>query len=97
MSAARKQRLLCFFALVFFLFEPPLEKRASAQAPEDKPAGPAPLVRPCTGPTANSKQRRKDKTKAKSGVASDETAIACLEAKDSALNIQEFFQSYVRT
>lgn len=96
MSTALKQRLLCLFALVLFLFEPSFERRAYAQAPEDKPTGPGQLVRSCATPQASAKSAHKDKTKPKSAASSNETALACLEAQDSSLNIQEFFQSYVR-
>jgi hypothetical protein len=96
MSASRKQRYLCLFALTFLLLEPSLEKRAWARALEEKSAGSALVVRPCAARKESSKSARKDKTKGKGTAGSEEAAIACLEAKDSALNIQEFFQSYLR-
>jgi hypothetical protein len=68
----------------------------SAQAPEDKPPSSASMVRPCAQREGNSKPGRKDKSKAKGGAGSEESTIACLEAKDTPLNIQEFFQSHVR-
>lgn len=95
MSAAREQRFLCLFALVLFLLEPSLERRASAQAPEDKDAGSA-SIRPCVEREPRSRSARKDKGKAKGRASSEEAAIACIEARDSALNTQEFFQSYLR-
>jgi hypothetical protein len=96
MSAQRKQRFLSLFTLTFLLLEPSLERRAWAQAPEEKSAGSAPVVRPCVARKESSKSARKDKTKGKGAAGSEEAPIACLEAKDSALNIQEFFQSCLR-
>ena len=96
MSAPRKQRSLFLFALAFLLLEPSFEKRVWAQAPEDKSAGSASVVRPCVARKEGSKPARRDKTKGKGAAGSEETPMACLEAKDSALNIQEFFQSYLR-
>lgn len=95
MSMARKQPFLSLLTLALWLCAPPFEKRLRAQAPEDKTATSHSLVRPCAVAT-RAKPRRKDKTKGKPPTASDETTLACLEAKDSPVNIQEFFQSYVR-
>lgn len=62
-----------------------------AQEPADKPAATASIVRPCWVLPA-----RKNKTKAKGAAKIEEFASACLEAKGSPLEFQEFFQSYVR-
>ncbi|HEX4543958.1 MAG TPA: hypothetical protein VH114_12380 [Candidatus Acidoferrum sp.] len=62
-----------------------------AQEPTDKPTAAASTVRPCSAPPA-----RKNKTKAKGAARVEEFAFACLEAKGSPLEFQEFFQSYVR-
>ncbi len=96
MSTARKQRLLSFFTLVLCLLGPSFEKPARAQAPEDKPDSPVPLVRPCVARSENLKTTRKVKTKEKTETNCNAFAPGCLEAKDSPLNIQEFFESYVR-
>jgi hypothetical protein len=94
MSAQRKQRLLSLHAYVF-AFGALVERRAWAQVPEEKSAGSASLVRPCVTRKESSKSARKDKAKGKGTADSEEAVMACLEAKDSALNIQEFFQSYL--
>jgi hypothetical protein len=62
-----------------------------AQEPADKPAATASIVRPCSALPA-----RKNKTKTKGAAKAEEFAFACLEAKGSPLEFQEFFQSYVR-
>lgn len=95
MSMARKQPFVSFFSFALLLLAPSFERCACAQAPEDKTAGSPSLVRPCAVPT-RTKPGRKDKAKGKTPAAADETSSACLEAKDSPLNIQEFLQSYVR-
>ena len=95
MSTWRKQPFLSLFAFALLFFAPSFEEYARAQVPEDKPTTSASLVRPCAVPT-QSKPRGKNKTKGKPTPAADENSFACLEAKDSPLNIQEFFQSYVR-
>lgn len=92
MSLGRKQPFVSLFIFALLVFAPSF---VHAQAPEDKSASSDSLVRPCAMP-AHAKPGRKDKTKRKPSTAPDETAFACLEAKDSPLNIQQFFQSYVR-
>lgn len=54
------------------------------------------MVRPCGVHKESSKPSRKDNARKKADAALQENAIACVEASDSALNIQEFFQSYLR-
>ena len=54
------------------------------------------MVRPCAVRPTSSKPDRKNKTKGKTVANPAEFPLACLEANDSPLNIQEFFQSYVR-
>lgn len=81
----------------FLLLELSLGNHACAQAPADKPMEPTPTVRPCGVHKEGSKSSRKDKARKKANAALQETAIACVEARDSALNIQEFFQSYLRS
>ncbi|PYT72068.1 MAG: hypothetical protein DMG39_10895 [Acidobacteria bacterium] len=97
MSTARKQRLFCLFVFFLLFFEGSPENCSYAQAPEDKPASAAPAVRPCDSRQESPKPARKDKTKGKNDADSKEFAPACLEAKDSPLGVQEFFQSYIRT
>ena len=53
-------------------------------------------MRPCAVRPTSSKSGRKNKTKGRTVANPSEFGLACLEAKDSPLNIQEFFQSYVR-
>jgi hypothetical protein len=54
------------------------------------------LIRSCAARPTSSKPGRKNKTKGKAVANASEFGPACLEVKDSPLNIQEFFQSYVR-
>ena len=54
------------------------------------------MVRPCAVRPTGAKPYRKNKTKGKAAANPSEIPLACVEAKDSPLNIQEFFQSYVR-
>ena len=84
-------RLAAFSILLLSLsFEAP----AAVQEPADKSGSAAAAVRPC--PT-DPKLTRKDKKRGKrAAAASDEVPPACLEARASALDIQEFFQSFVR-
>ena len=95
MKMARKQRFVSLFSFALLLFAPSFEPCVRTQAPEGKAASSPSLVRPCAAP-AQPKPGRKDKTKGKPPTAADGTSSACLEAKDSPVNIQEFFQSYVR-
>jgi len=96
MPTGRKKRRLFLLPFLLLPLALSLEKRACAQAPEDGSANPAAMVRPCAVRPTGSKLYRKNKTKGKSVATPPEFPLACLEAKDSPLNIQEFFQSYVR-
>ena len=96
MPTARKKRRLFLLLLLLLLLLPALEKPACAQAPDEGSANSQAMARPCGGPPTSSKPDRKNKTKARTVSNSPELSPACLEAKDSPLNIQEFFQSYVR-
>jgi len=93
---ARVRRGLLAKALPLVVLAQFLQKPLAAQAPTDKPAngGAVSVARPCPLPAADPKH--KAKTKGKGVAGSNEAASACLEAKGSALEIQEFFQSYVR-
>ena len=92
-TTGKKRRL---FLLPFLLLPlgPSLEKRACAQA--SGAVNSSVMLRPCAARPTGSKPDRKNKTKGKTVANPTEFAPTCLEAKDSPLNIQEFFQSYVR-
>lgn len=95
MPRARKKRRLFLLSLLLLPFGPVLEQRACAQAPDEGSPNSEVSVRPCAVRPTSSRSGRKNKTKGKT-VAPPELGPACLEAKESPLNIQEFFQSYVR-
>ena len=95
MLTVRKRRSLFLLPFLLLPLGPSLENRACAQAPEEGSVNSAVTVRPCAvRPT--SKPDRKNKTKGKTVAHPPELTLSCLEAKDSPLSIQEFFQSYVR-
>jgi hypothetical protein len=95
MPTVRKKRRLFLLPFLLLPLGPSLENRAYAQAPEEGAVHSAVMVRPCAlRPT--SKPDPKNKTKGKTAAHPPEFTLSCLEAKDSPLNIQEFFQSYVR-
>ena len=96
MPTARKKRPVSLLAFLLLSLGLSLEQRARGQAPEPGLANSAVMARPCAVRTASLKPDRKSKTKAKNIANPVAFALACLEAKDSPLNIQEFFQSYVR-
>jgi len=96
MPPGRKKRHLFLLPFLLLPFGPSLEKRVYAQAQEDGSANARAVVRPCAVRATGPKPDRKNKTKGKSAPNPSEFPLACLEAKDSPLNIQEFFQSYVR-
>lgn len=92
LGSSRRHPLLVFpSALILSFAVCRFEMPAMAQEPADKPAAPTLIVRQCPAPAA-----RKNKTRAKSAAKMEEFASACLEAKGSPLEFQEFFQSYVR-
>lgn len=87
-----------FAAFSFLIFSTSIDLQVAAQAPPDKTTGGTVILRPCPAIPGSSKPASKDKPKRKGAVAHlNEPAPACLEAKASALDIQEFFQSFVRT
>ena len=90
-SSKRNPLLILLSGLSLFFAVCPFETPIVAQQPADKASSSAALVRPCPAPPA-----RKNKTRAKRGAKAEEFAFACLEAKGSPLEFQEFFQSYVR-
>jgi hypothetical protein len=73
-----------------------LENPALAQDAGDKSTASPSLVRSCNASQAGLKPGHKNKTKGNAGARADQAALACLEAKGAPLDIQEFFQSYVR-
>ena len=66
----------------------------SAHEPPEKPASEAPPSRPC--PSRPSNPSSKDKPKSKAPANQKESVSACLEAKGTPVDLQEFFQFYVR-
>lgn len=96
MPRARKKRRLLLLPFLLLLLGPPLEQRACAQAPEEVSGNSEVLMRSCAVRPTSSKPGRKNKTKGKAVANASEFGPVCLEVKDSPLNIQEFFQSYVR-
>jgi hypothetical protein len=89
-------RQISFLAAFGFLFSHPFERCATAQAPADQTADRTPIARPCPALSTNSKPARKENRKRKGAADSNEAPPACLEAKASALDIQEFLQSFIR-
>jgi hypothetical protein len=80
---------------LFILFAASLfETSVAAQERADKPTTETALSRPC--PTRPANPKHKDKTRGKAAAGSNEAGIACLDAKGTPIEIQEFFQSYVR-
>ena len=96
MPTARKKRRLFLLSFLLLPLGPSFEQRACAQAPDEGSASSEVLVRPCAVRPTSAKSGRKNKTKGKTVANPSEFGQACLEAKDSPLTIQEFFQSYVR-
>lgn len=96
MPTTRKKRRVFLPAFLLLSLGLSLEQRARGQAPEAGFANSAVTARPCAVRTAGPKPHRKSKTKAINVANPAGFALACLEAKDSPLNIQEFFQAYVR-
>ena len=96
MPTARKKRRLFLLPVLLLPLGLSRDERACAQAPEEGSANVAAMVRVCAVRPTGSKPYRKNKTKGKTAGNPSEFPLACLEAKDSPLDIQEFFQSYVR-
>ena len=83
-----------FFLLILSCpFAPP----RAAQGAGDKPAASASLTRPCPPVVVDSKHARKNRPKGKNAAASDQPVPGCVEAKARSLDVQEFFQSFIRT
>jgi hypothetical protein len=79
--------------LAFLLIVCSLGIGARAQEPAEKASAGAELSRPCS---AQMSSGHKHKSKGKSARDAKEVVSGCLEAKSSTLNIQEFFQNYLR-
>ena len=93
MSTFRTPSSFCLGAISLLLLMAPGENCALAQDAGEKPAVSESIVRPCSEVRTDPKPPHKDKRKG-SGVS--QVATACLEAKGAPLEIQEFFQSYIR-
>jgi hypothetical protein len=99
---ARGHSLILFLtALALLLFLPAFETQAATQAPPEKTPAETAIVRPCPAAPANSAPAPKDKKKGKitpgdAPGAAPGAAPACLEAKATSLEIQEFLQTYAR-
>jgi hypothetical protein len=85
-------RQISSLAVFVFLFSYPFEGHGGGQVPADRST----IVRPCPAPSTSSKPARRGNRKRKGVVDSKEVPPACLEAKASALDIQEFLQSFIR-
>lgn len=87
-----------FCALLILLVAGALETRSAAQEPvppaADKATNEVAGSRPCPSRSAHSSP--KDKSKTKSAASSKEPVSTCLEAKGTPVDLQEFFQTYVR-
>src|SRR6202171_3770741 len=95
-SMAQSQMTL-LAALSLLLFFSTLETQGAAQAPSDKSTASVASVRPCPADSMNSKSARETKKKGKGAAAgSNEITPACTEVQTSALDVQDFFQSFVR-
>jgi hypothetical protein len=93
MTSFRTPSCFCLGAISLFFLMAPVENFAFAQEAGEKPAVSESTVRPCGEVQTDPKPRHKDKRK---GGGASQVAMACLEAKGAPLEIQEFFQSYVR-
>lgn len=91
MSFAQWRRIFLLAACCLLLLLACSQKLAIAQEPGAKTPASVAAARPCPVLPA-----RKNKTRAKGAAKVEEFAFACLEAKGSLLEFQEFFQSYVR-
>jgi hypothetical protein len=81
-------------SLALLLIAGSLGATADTQEPAEKPSPAAPISRPCSAQPVGSDH--KEKSKGKSTRATKEALSACLDVKSSPLEIQEFFQNYVR-
>lgn len=93
MTCFRVPSTFCLGGISLFLLMAPVENCALAQGAVEKPAVSESIVRPCSEVRTDPKPRHKDKRK---GSGTGQVAMGCLEAKGAPLEIQEFFQSYIR-
>jgi hypothetical protein len=95
MNTTRSAQFCSLFAFGILLLGSSPDEHAFAQGPGDMATPAQPIVRPCAR-QSGSKSGRKGKTKGKVDASSQQFALACLEVQGSPLDVQEFFQSYVR-
>lgn len=93
MTCFRIPSSFCLGAISSLLVMAPAKNCAFAQDAGKKPAVSESILRACSEAQTDPKPRRKDKRK---GSSASQVATACLEAKGAPLEIQEFFQSYIR-
>jgi len=92
-----KSQMTLLAALSLLLFFSTFETQGAAQEPSDKSTASVASVRPCPADSMNSKSARETKKKGKGAAAgSNEIPPACMEVQTSALDVQDFFQSFVR-
>jgi len=96
-SSTRESLRFLLGAVSFLLLSSCFELRAAAQEPSNKAPAADAAARPCPADSVNSKTVRENKKKGKGPADSNEAASACLEVKGSALELQEFFQTFIRT
>ena len=90
-----KSQMILLGALSLLVFFSTFETRGAAQEPSDKTTASVASVRPCPADSMNSKPARETKKKGK-GAGSNEIPHACLEVQTPAMDVQDFFQSFVR-
>jgi len=90
-----KSQMIVLGALSLLVFFSTFETRGAAQEPSDKTTASVASVRPCPADSMNSKPARETKKKGK-GAGSNEIPPACVEVQTPALDVQDFFQSFVR-
>ena len=90
-----KSQMILLGALSLLVFFSTFETRGAAQEPSDKTTASVASVRPCPADSMNSKPARETKKKGK-GAGSNEIPPTCLEVQTPAMDVQDFFQSFVR-
>ena len=92
-----KSQMILLGALSLLVFFSTFETRGAAQEPSDKATASVASVRPCPADSMNSEPVRETKKKRRGAAAgSNEIPPACMEVQTSALDVQDFFQSFVR-
>jgi len=90
-----KSQMILLGALSLLVFFSTFDARGAAQEPSDKTTASVASVRPCPADSMNSKPARETKKKGK-GAGSNEIPPTCLEVQTPAMDVQDFFQSFVR-